>query len=157
MKYEALLDEAYQEGLLVKEKPLKYNDGRIKGNKVAIRKSIATTNKKLCVLAEELGHYHTSVGDILDQTDIDNQKQECVARGWAYNKLVPFDRIREAYSSGYTEVYTMAEFLDVDEEFLRDSLVYYEGKYGDRLIQEKQEIEFKEALAQRQGLYCSRK
>ena len=43
MNYEALLDEAHQEGLTVKEKPLKYNNGRIKGKRIAIRKDIETT------------------------------------------------------------------------------------------------------------------
>ena len=42
MNYEALLDEAYEEGLIVKEKPLQYNNGRIKGNRIAIRKDIET-------------------------------------------------------------------------------------------------------------------
>ena len=31
MKYETLLDEAYEKGLVVKEKPLRAHDGRIKG------------------------------------------------------------------------------------------------------------------------------
>lgn len=47
MNYEALLDEAYENGLIVKEKPLKYNDGRIKESRIAIRKSIETSRKKL--------------------------------------------------------------------------------------------------------------
>ena len=64
MNYEALLDEAQQDGLIVKEKPLIYNNGRIKGKRIAIRKDIETNTEKACVLAEELGHHHTSVGDI---------------------------------------------------------------------------------------------
>ena len=43
MNYESLLIEAENEGLNVKEKPLKYNDGRIKGNRVAIRKDLANS------------------------------------------------------------------------------------------------------------------
>ena len=66
MNYEALLNEAHQEGLIVKEKPLKYNNGRIKGKRIAIRQDIATNTEKTCVLAEELGHHHTSVGNIID-------------------------------------------------------------------------------------------
>ena len=62
--YEALLDEACDIGLIVKEKPLQYNNGRIKGNRIAIRQDINTTTEKACVLAEELGHHHTSVEQI---------------------------------------------------------------------------------------------
>lgn len=72
MNYEALLDEAFQEGLIVKEKPLKYNNGRIKGKRIAIRKDIDTFTEKGCVLAEELGHHYTSVGNILNMSDSGN-------------------------------------------------------------------------------------
>ena len=72
--YEALLDEACDIGLIVKEKPLQYNNGRIKGNRIAIRQDINTTTEKACVLAEELGHHHTSVGNILDM-DISAEPQ----------------------------------------------------------------------------------
>ena len=38
--YEILLDTAYNDGMLVKEKPLQGSDGRIKGNKIAIREDM---------------------------------------------------------------------------------------------------------------------
>ena len=74
-RYEELLDLAYKEGLITKEKPLQGNDGRIKGSRIAIREELDTT-EKTCVLAEELGHYYTSSGDILDQQNVSNRKQE---------------------------------------------------------------------------------
>ena len=128
--YEFLLAEAYDLGLIVKEKPLKYNNGRIKGNKVAIRQDIETTAQKTCVLAEELGHYYTSVGDILDQTDIQNRKQEFRARMWAYNEMVGLMGIVDAYKNGCRNSYEVAKYLNVTEEFLNDALNTYKGKYG---------------------------
>ena len=56
--------------MTVKEKPLSESDGLIKGNRIAIRKDIPTQTEKACVLAEELGHYYTSSGDIMDQNII---------------------------------------------------------------------------------------
>ena len=73
MNYETLLKEADSLGLIVKEKPLQYNNGRIKGNRIAIRKDMTET-EKACVLAEELGHYYTAVGNILDQSSVENRK-----------------------------------------------------------------------------------
>lgn len=146
MNYELLLDEAYQNGLIVKEKPLKYNDGRIKGNRIAIRKSIETSTRRACVLAEELGHHHTTVGNILDQSDIGNRKQERKARAWAYEKMLPLSSIRQAFIVGCREPWEMAEYLDVDERFLREALQYYEEVYGDELIRQRQEAELREAL-----------
>lgn len=125
MLYETLLDEAYMEGLVVKEKPLRFNDGRIKGNRIAIRKSLDTSRQKACILAEELGHYHTTVGNILDQSDANNRKQEYSARRWAYQRLVPEENIRFAIADGHIEIWDMAEYLEVDEVFLRDALKFY--------------------------------
>lgn len=125
MKYEALLNEAYEKGLVVREKPLQAHDGRIKGNRIAIRSSIETSAKKCCVLAEELGHYEVNVGDILDQNDTNNRRQERAARRRAYEKLLPVENILFAAQDGHKEIWDMAEYLDVDEEFLRDALKYY--------------------------------
>ena len=102
--YEDLLNEAYKEGITVKEKPLKYSDGRIKGNKIAIRKSIETDKEKACILAEELGHYYTTVGNILDQNDSNNRRQELIARKWAYEKILPIENILFAVQDGPNHV-----------------------------------------------------
>ena len=130
MNYDALLAESDSAGLVVKEKPLKYNNGRIKEGKVAIRKDIPTSIEKTCILAEELGHYYTSSGDILDQQDISNRKQERRARVWAYDLLIGLSGIVKAYRHGCSNLYEMADYLEVTEEFLRDALEYYHSKYG---------------------------
>ncbi len=130
MKYETLLDEAHQEGLIVKEKPLKYNDGRIKGKRIAIRNNIDTLAEKTCVLAEEIGHYETTVGDILDQRISENRKQELQARMYAYNKLIGLQGIIDCYEYGCKNVYEMAEHLEVTEKFVIDALDAYKRKYG---------------------------
>ena len=88
MNYEDLLMEAEAEGLIVKEKPLKVSDGRIKGKRIAIRQDIPTYRQKSCVLAEELGHHHTTVGRIIEQDSVMDRKQERMARLWAYNKRI---------------------------------------------------------------------
>lgn len=130
MDYEALLDEAHQKGLIVKEKPLKYNNGRIKGNRIAIRQNIETQKEKACILAEELGHHFTTSGNILDQTKIENVKQEQRARIWAYNKQIGLHGIINACKRGCRNIHEMADYLDVTEEFLRDALEAYRLKYG---------------------------
>lgn len=130
MNYEALLDEAHTEGLIVKEKPLQYNNGRIKGNKIAIREDINTSIEKACVLAEELGHHYTSVGDIIDMENAQNRKQERQARLWAYNKLIGLRGLIDAYEAGCQNKYEVAELLDVTIEFLEECINCYREKYG---------------------------
>lgn len=130
MTYEQLLAHSDEAGLVVREKPLKYNDGRIKGNRIAIRQNIETQKEKACVLAEELGHHYTSSGNILDQTKVENVKQEQRARMWAYNKQIGLYGIIDAYKRGCRNIHEMADHLDVTEEFLRDALEAYRLKYG---------------------------
>lgn len=130
MNYEALLDEAHQDGLIVKEKPLKYNNGRIKGRRIAIRQDIETNTEKTCVLAEELGHHYTSVGNILDMNDVRSRKQERQARLWGYNKLIGLTGIIKAFQAGCQSCHEMAELLDVTEEYLQECIDCYRDKYG---------------------------
>ena len=130
MDYESLLQESDTLGLIVKEKPLKFNDGRIKGCKIAIRKDIPTSIEKACVLSEELGHYYTSSGDILNQHDLNNRKQEYKARLAAYDKMIGLKGIIDACKYGCHSRYDMAEYLRVTESFLSDALNTYKAKYG---------------------------
>ena len=129
MNYEKLLDEAQDENLIVKEFSLRANKGRIKGNRVAIRKDMPTT-EKACILAEELGHYYTSQGDILELDTVDAAKQEQRARLWAYDKMIGLQGIISAYKHGCSSLHEMASYLDITEEFLREALQRYRSKYG---------------------------
>lgn len=85
--YEELLTETTTNNLIVKEKDLQGCDGLIKENRIAIRTDLTNTQKS-CVLAEELGHYHMNVSNILDLTDPNNVKQEYLGRMWGYNRLI---------------------------------------------------------------------
>lgn len=130
MTYEELLKEADSIGLIVKEKPLRSGDGRIYGNKIAIRKDIPTQTEKACVLAEELGHHCTSSGNIIDQNIIFNRQQELRARMYGYNLSIGLMGIAKAFESGCRNLYEMAEFLDVTEEYLKEAIESYRKKYG---------------------------
>ncbi|MGN6715430.1 hypothetical protein [Anaerocolumna jejuensis] len=130
MDYEGLLAEAHGLDLIVKEAHLIGNKGRIKGNRIAIRQDIPTLKEKSCILAEELGHYYTSCGDILDQSKTGSRKQEHKARLWSYNRQIGLMGIIKAYEARCTNIFEMAEYLDVTEEFLIETLDCYRSKYG---------------------------
>lgn len=130
MTYEQLLTAADQNGLAVKEHPLTDHDGLLKGKRIAIRKDIETQAEKSCVLAEELGHHYTTAGDILDQTDVMNQKQEYRARLYGYNLKIGLTGLIRAYEAGCRSLYEMADFLDATEEYLKEAIQCYRSKYG---------------------------
>lgn len=128
--YEKLLEETDKEKITIKEKRFHCSaNGLVKDNKILINKDLITS-AKACALAEELGHFHTTAGDILDQSHSNNSKQELRARVWAYNKLVGLAGIVKAYHHHCCDIHDMADYLDVTEEFLQDSLASYKDKYG---------------------------
>ena len=130
MTYEDLLIEAEKAGLTVKEKDLPISDGRIKGKRIAIRRSIPTLSKKADVLAEELGHYYTTVGRIIDQDTANARKKERIARFWAYNRRIGLSGIILGYRKHCHNLHELADCLDVSEEFLKEALECYREKYG---------------------------
>lgn len=131
MVYTQLLDEARAQGLIVREKNIIGNKGRIKNNRIAIRKVLTTIEKK-CILAEELGHHYTSVGDITMQTKNEhyNRKQERQARLYSYNKLIGLNGIIQAFEHGCKGRSEIAEYLEITEEYLNDAIECYRNKYG---------------------------
>jgi hypothetical protein len=101
----------------------------IDGN-IAIHSYIPTQKEKACILAEELGHYYTTSGNILDQSKITNRKQELKARMWAYDKMIGLNGIIEAYKAGCQNVAEAADYLNVTEEFFFNAIEAYRHKYG---------------------------
>lgn len=130
MLYEILLNECCSQGIIVREKPLIANKGRQKGNMIAIKKDIPSTVEKACILAEELGHFHTTTGTILDETILTNKKQELYARAWAYKKLIPLTKFITAHKNGITSRHDLADFFHVTEDFLEEAITYYFSKHG---------------------------
>lgn len=130
--YEQMKDAAYTEGIEVIER--RFDSSRIKGlycdGTAAVNASLETSSAKGCVLAEELGHYYTSSGDILDMTSAVNRKQEYKARLWAYNHRIGLHGILSAYKAGCQSTYEIADYLDVIEEFLLEAIACYQNKYG---------------------------
>lgn len=131
MTYEGLLDIASMENIEVTETSLPGNlEGIYFNNYIRINKDMNNTIEKACVLAEELGHYYASTGDITDQNITGHRRQELQARFWAYNKQIGLTGIIRAYEARCKDLHEMAEYLNVTEEFLSDALVCYKSKYG---------------------------
>lgn len=129
--YERLEDEACMDDIDVIQKKFSSNiKGLYCNGTVAINENIETTNEKACVLAEELGHHYTSVGNIIDMSDVQNRKQERRARLHGYNRMIGLTGLIQAYEAGCTNRYEIAEFLDVTEEYLQECVDCYRDKYG---------------------------
>ncbi|NOU83839.1 ImmA/IrrE family metallo-endopeptidase [Paenibacillus sp. LMG 31459] len=130
MTYQNLMKDADVRGIEVYEVTFR---GKLKGlyqDKIIWLDKSLSVMEKHCILAEEIGHYETTTGDILDQTDIRNRKQELKARQWAYQRIIPLPAIVQAYHSGAKDRYEIAEFLNVTEEFLQVAVDRYKDQFG---------------------------
>lgn len=131
MNYEELLMSKDAKGINIIDRKFKSN--RIRGlycdGTIALKEDM-TSIEKACVLAEELGHHYTTVGNILDQSKAENRKQERRARLWAYQKAFDLIDLVSAYKHGCRNRYEIAEYLEVTESFLQEALDTYKEKYG---------------------------
>ena len=96
---------------------------------IYIEKNLPSCMKKI-VLAEEIAHYETSVGNILDLQDIRNNKQEYEARRLAYERLVTLDNLVKCYKQGLTESWQIAEYLELDTKFVEEAIENHKVKHG---------------------------
>ena len=116
---------------------------------IGIHKNIVTdTRKYISVLAEELGHHFTSIGDLSAECVTYNQKinksrQEKRARIWAANYLISDEEINRAIIQNIGNIYALSIHFNVTEEIIKYKLlsIYLkEDKYNNiRLsIQDKE-------------------
>lgn len=121
-KFEKLVAE-YENELDIEERKMSC-DGLYCDNVIWINDKM-TYAEKLSVVAEEIGHYKTTTGNILDLTTIANIKQELDARRWAFEKVIPFKDVQHALENGIVEIYDLAEHFEVTEDFMKECLKHY--------------------------------
>ena len=86
-QYEALVDHAESRGIQVIEFDFTSElKGLCIGNYIGIKKDLPD-DEKLVTLYEELAHAQTSFGNILDQRNPNNRKQEQIARRRAHDEF----------------------------------------------------------------------
>lgn len=130
--YEELLQQAYDQGIQVIDYEFEGNMTGYYCNNVAfINKNAANDQERKCILAEELGHHYTAVGDLTGEDTLSKRKMELLGRKWGYNALIPFeDIISILVSSKCENLVSLAEQLEVTPEYLQEALKYYSQKYG---------------------------
>jgi len=86
--------------------------------------------EKHCILAEEIGHYETTYGDITDLQKLTNMKLELAARRWGYEKIVSLDKLIECYELEFKTVEEVCMHLEVTEDYFMASIGHYHSRFG---------------------------
>lgn len=131
-EYESLLEIAKVMGLNVIEKADIRANGRINSNNIFLSNNLDTTPEKVCTLYEEINHAIYNIGDITDQSNSYNRKQEYRARKNCYEELTPLIDIIDAvmYLRYESTPYNVAQYLGVTEKFLNEAIEYYKRRNG---------------------------
>lgn len=89
------------------------------------RRLLSTPILLRCVLAEEIGHYFTTVGDALPKTyfhysrRLDVSRAEYRAWRWAALYLIPLSALIKCLNNGICEIWDLAEYFDVTEQLMK--------------------------------------
>lgn len=126
------------EELVIKNRHIPIDDGiALKGDfegfydngVILIDKNLPET-RKAEVLYEELAHHKLTYGNILDQSKDINRKFENYARRYGYEAALPLRIIVEAHNYGVSNLYELAEYVQLSEEHVLEILKHYKSKYG---------------------------
>ena len=96
---------------------------------IFLEHSLNITEKK-AILIEEYNHFKKTVGIIIDESIIDNAKQENLARRLTYERLLPLESIIRCYYDGLVYYHEVAEYLNIPEELLFEAVNYYKSTRG---------------------------
>ena len=126
------------EDLVIKNKHIPIDDGiALKGGfegfynngVILIDKNLSET-RKAEVLYEELAHHKLTYGNILDQSKWINRKFENYAKRHGYEAALPLRIIVEAHHYGVSNLYELAQYVQLSEEYVTEILKHYKNKYG---------------------------
>jgi len=131
-RFEELCDEAHSSGIEVQNGDISVPDMdaayiNIDCGEFIVLRQDGTMADKACWLAEELGHHVTGTDLVLHYDKVADWKAEARARRWAHMRLLSPDAIRTAARNS-TDIYELADALDVSVDFLRESIDDFESK-----------------------------
>lgn len=95
-------------------------------------------------VAEEIGHYLTTVGDITLQKTNEERKQERRARDLGATLLVTPTAIIDCFNEGCQSSLQCAEYLEVTEETFLDAIRYYAQRFDGLKIEDNYTLIFNE-------------
>lgn len=131
MNIAALYDLADRENIAIDEFPMKHkvslslmdNDGNCYIAIDTLQLDSAQSEK--IILAHELGHCMTgSFYNKYAACDI-RKRHENHADKWSFSAIVPENEVKEAVSSGFTEVWQLAEHFNVPYDYMEKACHWY--------------------------------
>lgn len=74
------------------------------------------------IFAHEMGHQATGSFYKFNSKFETRSRAEERATRWAVQTLIPAEDLKSAFEQGYTEIWQLAEYFDVSEDFMKDTV-----------------------------------
>ena len=87
-----------------------------------------TVEKEKTVVAHECGHCFTGATHTVYSSYDIVEKHEYKANKWAVHRLIPPDELAHALRYGYTEIWQLAEYFGVTDDFVKKALLIYQNE-----------------------------
>ncbi|MDT2703667.1 ImmA/IrrE family metallo-endopeptidase [Enterococcus dongliensis] len=117
--------------------------GLYKDNVVYLNPNLIEDEKETyVVVAEEISHHITSVGDITDYNDPESRKQERKARLVAAEMTISPAALINAYENGAQSKWEVADELGITGKALDEGIQLYKEKYGESFTYENYKFRF---------------
>ncbi len=118
-----LLQIANEENIKIDFFPMKKVKALSIPRSIAINPNKINTNRELKeALAHELGHHMRNAFYTIHSSLETKKRQEERATRWAVQTLVLAEEIKKAFKKGYVELWQLADYFDVSEEFMADAI-----------------------------------
>lgn len=86
------------------------------------------THREMLVAAyHESGHYATGTTHAVCSPQDLVEKHEVKADKWAIKKLIRKDELEAAVKAGHTEIWDLADYFGVTEDFIRKTVCWYQN------------------------------
>ncbi len=141
---EQLDNEIYNEGIHLKEKDMSeyeidghyYYAQGMKHPVITVNKQ-GTTYEKNVIKAHELGHHHLTSHNLFESPSWLRKKEELLAERWMLNRVMPIEKLIEAYEAGNYTPFSVADYLEIPVEDLIKGIEKYLTIYGFALHTQK--------------------
>ncbi len=87
--------------------------------------TIETTAEESVLIAHEGGHIATGSTHSIGSPYEIIEQHENRADKWAIKKLIPKDELDKAIAKGYTEIWDLADYFNVTEDFMKKAVWLY--------------------------------
>lgn len=126
--YENLVNNCEYEIIETNKLPSVY-DGYYYNGKIFIKSNLSET-RKAEILYEELSHHKLTYGNITDQSQFNNRKFERYAVRDSYECALPLHKFVEAYQHSVSNLFELADYVQLSERYVLDVIEHYKLKYG---------------------------